>query len=79
MKKNAVVEYQGVVVEVLPDANFRVQLDIDRADGVKPVILAYTSGTMRERYIKISIGDAVKVEMSPTDFKRGRIVYRYKK
>ena len=78
-KKEAVIVYKGTVIEVLPDANFRLELDIKRSDGSKPVIFAYASGAMRERYIKILMGDHVKVEMSPTDPKHGRIVYRYKR
>ena len=77
--KGLVVEHNGTVVEVLPDSNFRVALDITLPDGSKPVILAYASGKMRQRYIKILMGDRVKVEMSPTDPKNGRITYRHKR
>lgn len=79
MAKNNIVEYKGTVTEVLPDANFRVALDLNRPDGVKPVVFAYASGTMREQYIKILMGDEVKVEMSPTDTENARIVYRFKR
>lgn len=60
----------GVVIEALPDTNFRVQLE----DG--KVILAYLAGKMRLHYIKVMIGDRVAVELSP-DGARGRITYRF--
>lgn len=59
----------GVVVEALPDTNFRVQLE----DG--HIVLAYLAGKMRLHYIKVMIGDRVMLELSP-DGARGRIVYR---
>jgi len=62
-----------VVVEALPDTQFKVRLD----NGQE--ILAYLSGRMRKHYIRILLGDRVRVEMSPYDLTRGRIVYRYKK
>lgn len=59
----------GKVIEALPDATFRVQLD----DGT--VVLAYLAGKMRLRYIRVLVGDNVSIELSP-DRARGRIVYR---
>ena len=59
----------GTVIEALPDATFRVELD----DGA--VVLAYLSGKMRLRYIRVLVGDKVTLELSP-DRARGRIVYR---
>lgn len=72
MAKKEAIKKQGVVVESLPSANFRVKLD----DG--PEILAHISGKMRINYIKILPGDKVTVEISPYDGTRGRIVYREK-
>ncbi len=67
------IEVEGTVVEALPDTQFKVRLD----NGHE--ILAYLSGKMRKYYIRILLGDRVRVEMSPYDLTRGRIVYRYKK
>jgi len=64
------VEYTGTVVESLPNTMFRVELE----NGHK--VLAYLSGKMRKFYIRIYLGDKVKVEMSPYDLTRGRITYR---
>lgn len=66
------IKVEGIVTENLPNATFRVKLD----EGDE--ILAYISGKMRIHRIKILAGDKVKVEMSPYDNKRGRIVYREK-
>jgi translation initiation factor IF-1 len=67
------IEVEGTVVEALPGMMFRVQLD----DG--HTVLAYLSGKMRRFYIRILLGDRVKVELSPYDLAKGRIVYRFKK
>jgi translation initiation factor IF-1 len=64
---------EGVVIEALPGTQFRVRLD----NGHE--VLAYLSGKMRKFYIRILLGDRVKVEMSPYDLTRGRITYRQKK
>lgn len=69
---NDAIEVEGVVTEVLPNANFRVKLENDHE------ILAYLSGKMRKFYIRVLEGDRVKCEMSPYDLTRGRITYRYK-
>ncbi|MFQ6015595.1 MAG: translation initiation factor IF-1 [Anaerolineae bacterium] len=68
------IEFDGTVVEALPNAQFKVELD----DGGHQV-LAYLSGKMRKYYIRVLLGDRVRVEVSPYDLERGRIVYRYKK
>ena len=72
MKKDDVIEVQATVVETLPNAMFKVQLD----NGV--VILAHVSGKIRMHYIRILPGDKVTVEISPYDFTRGRITFRHK-
>jgi translation initiation factor IF-1 len=71
MKKEA-IRKEGVVIEGLPNANFKVKLD----DG--PKVLAHISGKMRIHFIKILPGDRVTVELSPYDETKGRIVYREK-
>ena len=73
MAKQAVIEQDGVVVEALSNANFRVELD-----KIGAQILCTISGKMRMHYFKILPGDKVKVEMSPYDLTKGRIVFRYK-
>jgi len=66
------IEIEGTVVEVLPNATFRVELE----NGHE--VLAYLSGKMRQNYIRVLEGDRVKVELSPYDLTRGRVTYRYK-
>ena len=68
------IELEGTVLENLPNARFRVKLD--EGDGME--LLAHVSGKMRMNYIRILPGDRVRVEVSPYDLTRGRIVYRYK-
>ncbi len=72
MAKENVIEMEGTVLETLPNAMFRVELEN------KHVVLAHVSGKMRMHYIRILAGDKVKVELSPYDLTRGRITYRYK-
>ena len=72
MPKKDAIEVEGIVVEPLPNAMFRVEL----ADGHK--VLAHISGKIRLHYIRILPGDKVLVELSPYDLSRGRITYRYK-
>ena len=72
MGKQDVIEVEGKVIEPLPNAMFRVELE----NGHR--ILAHISGKMRMNYIKILPGDKVTVELSPYDLTRGRIVYRFK-
>ena len=72
MAKEEKVEFEGEVVEALPNAMFRVELQ----NGHR--VLAHISGKMRQHYIRILPEDRVVVELSPYDLTRGRIVYRYK-
>lgn len=72
MAKAGVIEVEGIVREALPNTTFRVELE----NGHE--ILAHTSGKMRMHYIRILPGDKVKLELSPYDLNRGRIIYRYK-
>jgi len=72
MAKEDVIELEGTVLEALPNAMFKVELEN------KHVVLAHISGKMRMNYIKILPGDKVLVQMSPYDLTRGRIVYRKK-
>jgi|TARA_B100000809_G_scaffold83898_1_gene82252 translation initiation factor IF-1 len=72
MAKEESIEVEGTVLEPLPNAMFRVELD----NGHK--ILAHVSGKMRMHFIRILVGDKVKVQLSPYDLTRGRITYRHK-
>jgi translation initiation factor IF-1 len=72
MAKQDVIEVEGTVIEPLPNAMFRVELE----NGHR--VLAHISGKMRMNFIKILSGDRVMVELSPYDLSRGRIIYRYK-
>ncbi len=66
------IQVEGVVIEALPATQFKVRLE----NGHE--VLAYLSGKMRKYYIRILLGDRVRVEMSPYDLTRGRIVYRHR-
>ena len=70
MAKEEAIEVQGVVKEALPNTTFSVELEGGH------VILAHLSGKMRKHYIRIVPGDSVKVELSPYDLNKGRIVFR---
>jgi translation initiation factor IF-1 len=70
--KEDTIEVTGVVLESLPNAMFRVELEN------KHQVLAHVSGKMRKNFIRILTGDKVLVELSPYDLTRGRITYRYK-
>jgi len=72
-KDEGKIQVEGIVVEALPATQFKVRLD----NGHE--VLAYLSGKMRKYYIRILLGDRVRVEMSPYDLTRGRIVFRYRK
>lgn len=72
MGKQEGVKVDGVVIEALPNATFKVRLD----NGLE--VIAHVSGKMRMHFIKILPGDKVQVELSPYDLTKGRIVYRYK-
>jgi translation initiation factor IF-1 len=72
LAKQESIELEGVVTEVLPDQNFRVQLENDH------IILAYATGKMGRFRIRVLAGDRVTVQVSPYDLSRGRITYRHK-
>jgi translation initiation factor IF-1 len=72
-KQGDKIEVEGTIVEALPSTQFRVELDN------KHRVLAYLSGKMRKYYIRILLGDRVRVELSPYDLSRGRITYRYRR
>ena len=71
MPKEEAIRVEGTVVESLPNASFRVELE----NGHR--VLAHVSGKMRMHFIKILPGDKVTIELSPYDLSRGRIIYRY--
>ena len=72
MPKEGSIEFQGVVLELLPNAMFKVKLDTNHE------VLAHTSGKLRKNRIRVLVGDKVDVEMTPYDLTKGRIVYRHK-
>jgi translation initiation factor IF-1 len=72
MAKEEVLEFPGVVTELLPNATFRVKLENEHE------IIAHTAGRMRKNRIRVLAGDKVLVEMTPYDLTKGRITYRYK-
>jgi len=72
-KQDDKLEVEGTITELLPNTQFKVELD----NGHE--VLAYLSGKMRRYYIRILLGDRVRVEMTPYDLTRGRITYRYRK
>ncbi|HLV49875.1 MAG TPA: translation initiation factor IF-1 [Erysipelothrix sp.] len=72
MSKEDVIEISGVVIDTLPSAQFKVELE----NGHE--IIAHVSGKIRMHYIRILPGDRVTVELSPYDLSRGRIIYRHK-
>ncbi len=72
MAKEEVLEFEGVVTEILPGGQFRVELEAQHE------ILVYTAGKMRKNRIRTMVGDRVTVEMTPYDTSRGRLIYRHK-
>ena len=72
MPKEDLIEFPGTVVEILPNAMFRVKLENDH------LVLAHTSGKMRKNRIRVLAGDRVTVEMTPYDLSKGRITFRFK-
>ena len=72
MAKDGLIEFSGVVQELLPNAMFRVKLDNNHE------VLAHTSGKMRKNRIRVLAGDRVNVEMTPYDLTKGRITFRFK-
>ena len=73
MSRDDLIPAEGLVVDKLPNAFFKVQLD-----GTEHIVLAQISGKVRKHYIRILAGDRVSVELSPYDLTRGRITYRFK-
>ena len=72
MSKEELIEFEGTVVELLPNATFRVKLENDHE------IIAHTAGKMRKNRIRVLVGDEVLVELTPYDLTKGRITYRFK-
>jgi translation initiation factor IF-1 len=72
MAKEELIQFEGLVTEILPDARYRVQLDTGHS------IVAYTAGKMKKNRIKTLAGDRVTVEMSPYDLEKGRLIFRHK-
>ena len=72
MPKEDSIEFQGVVMELLPNAMFKVKLENDH------MVLAHSSGKMRKNRIRVLAGDKVTVEMTPYDLTKGRITFRWK-
>ena len=72
MAKEELLEFEGLVIELLPNATFRVKLENDHE------IIAHTAGKMRKNRIRVLAGDKVSVEMTPYDLSKGRITYRFK-
>lgn len=72
MAKEELIEFNGAVVELLPNAMFRVKLENEHE------ILAHTAGKMRKHRIRVLVGDRVTVEMTPYDLTKGRITFRFK-
>jgi len=72
MTKEELLEFEGLVTEILPDARYRVQLENGH------VLVAYTAGRMKKNRIKTLAGDRVTVEVSPYDLEKGRLIFRHK-
>jgi translation initiation factor IF-1 len=72
MGKEELIEFEGVVLELLPNATFRIKLDNGH------IIIGHTSGRMRKNRIRILVNDKVTVEMTPYDLSKGRVIHRHK-
>ena len=72
MSKEELLQFDGLVLEIMPDARYRVRLD----NGHE--LIAYTAGRMKKNRIKTLAGDRVTVEMSPYDLEKGRVIFRHK-
>jgi translation initiation factor IF-1 len=72
MSKEELIQFDGLVIEILPDARYRVHLDA----GYE--VVAYTAGKMKKNRIKTLVGDRVTIEMSPHDLHKGRLIFRHK-
>jgi translation initiation factor IF-1 len=73
MAKEEILEFEGIVLELLPNATFRIKLDNGH------IIIAYTSGKMRKNRIRVFVNDKVTVAMTPYDLTQGRVTHRHKK
>lgn len=73
MAKEELIEFEGTVLELLPNAMFRIKLENDHE------IIGHTSGRMRKNRIRVLVGDLVTVEMTPYDLSKGRVTHRHKK
>ncbi|ABV75487.1 translation initiation factor IF-1 [Rickettsia akari str. Hartford] len=71
MSKDDLIQFTGTILELLPNATFRVKLENDHG------IIAHTSGRMRKNRIRILLGDKVTVEMTPYDLTKGRVIHRH--
>ncbi|BFD46818.1 MULTISPECIES: translation initiation factor IF-1 [unclassified Candidatus Tisiphia] len=71
MSKEELINFEGVVLELLPNATFRVKLENGH------FIIAHTSGRMRKNRIRILVGDKITVEMTPYDLTKGRVIHRH--
>jgi translation initiation factor IF-1 len=71
MTKEELLEFEGTVTEILPEARYRVRLSNDH------MIIAYTAGRMKKSRIRTIVGDKVTIEMSPYDLEKGRLTYRH--
>ena len=72
MAKEELIQFEGLVTEILPDTRYRVKLDTGHE------IIAYTAGKMKKNRIKTLAGDRVTIEMSPYDLEKGRLIFRHK-
>ncbi len=72
MAKEVMLEFEGIVMEVLPDGRYRVKLDNEH------LVVAYTAGRMKKARIRTLAGDRVTVEMTPYDLDKGRLIFRHK-
>jgi translation initiation factor IF-1 len=72
MAKEELIEFKGKVIELLPNATFRIELENGH------IVIAYTSGKMRKNRIRVLVGDDVTVEMTPYDLSKGRVTHRHK-
>jgi translation initiation factor IF-1 len=72
MAKEELIEFLGEVIEILPNAMFRIKLENDH------MIIGHTSGKMRKNRIRVLLGDKVTVEMTPYDLTKGRVIHRHK-
>ena len=72
MSKDAIIELDGICLEVLPNQMYKVELENGH------MVIAYAAGRMKKNKIRVLMGDKVKIEMSPYDLSKGRVTFRYK-